>query len=187
MPTTSAEALADEDPSNDNKPVARAPKGLRVVLLQIGLMDLSLSIDNVIAAVGLAPKNAQRRSGMWPIYAGVLIAILALQQIAPHAMNLLKKYPILEPTAFVLIGYVGPADRRRGVSGDHRLADPPACLFQVRRHPDHHLDRAVLRSRWRGQADRQAVREMSVPVMRLITRIVAIILWPIARPLGMHQ
>ena len=44
---------------------------------------------------------------MWPIYTGVLIAILALQQIAPHAMNLLKKYPILEPTAFVLIGYVG--------------------------------------------------------------------------------
>ena len=44
---------------------------------------------------------------MWPIYAGVLIAILALQAIAPHAMNLLKKYPILEPTAFVLIGYVG--------------------------------------------------------------------------------
>ena len=44
---------------------------------------------------------------MWPIYTGVLIAILALQQIAPHAVNLLKKYPILEPTAFVLIGYVG--------------------------------------------------------------------------------
>ena len=27
------------------------------MLLQIGLMDLSLSIDNVIAAVGLAPKT----------------------------------------------------------------------------------------------------------------------------------
>src|SRR5688572_23448952 len=48
--------LADDDPSNDAAPVARAPKSLRIVLLQIGLMDLSLSIDNVIAAVGLAPK-----------------------------------------------------------------------------------------------------------------------------------
>ena len=52
------EALLDEDPGNDAAPVAahRAER-LRVVLLQIGLMDLSLSIDNVIAAVGLAPKT----------------------------------------------------------------------------------------------------------------------------------
>ena len=102
------EVLIDEDPSNDAAPVHRtAPQSLRVVLLQIGLMDLSLSIDNVIAAVGLAPKDPSGDPVMWPIYTGVLIAILALQQIAPHAMNLLKKYPILEPTAFVLIGYVG--------------------------------------------------------------------------------
>ena len=102
------EVLIDEDPSNDAAPIQRAaPRRLRVVLLQIGLMDLSLSIDNVIAAVGLAPKTPSGDPVMWPIYTGVLIAILALQQIAPHAMNLLKKYPILEPTAFVLIGYVG--------------------------------------------------------------------------------
>src|SRR5687768_17420639 len=103
-----AEVLVDEDPSNDAAPVKRTPvRGFRIVLLQIGLMDLSLSIDNVIAAVGLAPKNPDGNPVMWPIYAGVLIAILALQQIAPHAVNLLKKYPILEPTAFILIGYVG--------------------------------------------------------------------------------
>ena len=96
--------LVSEVPTPAGDPV---PQRLRVVLLQIGLMDLSLSIDNVIAAVGLAPKTHSGDPVMWPIYAGVLIAILALQQIAPHAVNLLKKYPILEPTAFVLIGYVG--------------------------------------------------------------------------------
>ena len=81
---------------------------LAAALLQIGLMDLSLSIDNVIAAVGLAPKDPLTKAPvMWPIYVGVLIAILALQAIAPHAMKLLKKYPILEPAAFILIGYVG--------------------------------------------------------------------------------
>ena len=83
-------------------------------------MDLSLSIDNVIAAVGLAPKTPSGDPVMWPIYVGVLIAILALQQIAPHAINLLKKYPILEPTAFVLIGYVGILlDLRRDLSPRH--------------------------------------------------------------------
>lgn len=77
-------------------------------LLQIGLMDLSLSIDNVIAAVALAPKDpATQLPVMWPIYTGVFIAILALQAIAPHAMKLLRKYPVLEPTAFILIGMVG--------------------------------------------------------------------------------
>ena len=76
-------------------------------LLQISIMDLSLSIDNVIAAVGLAGKNADGSPIMWPIYTGVAFAILALQAIAPHAVRLLKKYPVLEPTAFVLIGYVG--------------------------------------------------------------------------------
>ena len=86
---------------------SREAPGMQSSCMQIGLMDLSLSIDNVIAAVGLAPKNPNGDPVMWPIYAGVLIAILALQQIAPHAVNLLKKYPILEPTAFVLIGYVG--------------------------------------------------------------------------------
>lgn len=77
------------------------------VLLQISLMDLSLSIDNVIAAVGLAAKTPDGNPVMWPIYTGVAFAILALQAIAPHAVRLLKKYPVLEPTAFVLIGYVG--------------------------------------------------------------------------------
>ena len=77
-------------------------------LFQIGLMDLSLSMDNVIAAVGLAPKDPLTQVPvMWPIYTGVLIAILALQAIAPHALKLLRKYPVLEPTAFILIGFVG--------------------------------------------------------------------------------
>ncbi len=86
------------------KPVRSTLTG---ALFQISLMDLSLSIDNVIAAVGLAGKHPDGTPIMWPIYTGVAFAILALQAIAPHAVRLLKKYPVLEPTAFILIGYVG--------------------------------------------------------------------------------
>ena len=94
-----------DDDSGTPKVVAATLMG---ALLQIGLMDLSLSIDNVIAAVGLAPKDPLTDLPvMWPIYTGVFIAILALQAIAPHAMKLLRKYPVLEPTAFILIGLVG--------------------------------------------------------------------------------
>lgn len=179
--------LADDDPANDNKPVARAPKSLRVVLLQIGLMDLSLSIDNVIAAVGLAPKLPNGDPVMWPIYTGVLIAILALQQIAPHAMNLLKKYPILEPTAFVLIGYVGLL--LISEEAYHLFTGVPVHL------PAYFKFVGILIIIWIAlfyEADgavRRAVKplvKMSIPIMRGISRIVSIILWPIARPLGLH-
>jgi YkoY family integral membrane protein len=96
------------DPDEDGK-VRLVRASFAAVLLQIGFMDLSLSIDNIIAAVGLAPKDPASGlpSMMWPIYVGVGIAILALQAIAPHAVTLLKRYPVLEPAAFVLIGYVG--------------------------------------------------------------------------------
>ena len=100
--------LTRHDAHDESGKPLRVAATLVGALIQIGLMDLSLSIDNVIAAVSLAPKDPVTNDPiMWPIYAGVLIAILALQAIAPHALKLLKKYPILEPTAFILIGLVG--------------------------------------------------------------------------------
>jgi YkoY family integral membrane protein len=181
--------LVDEDQTNDATPVHRdKPRNMRIVLLQIGLMDLSLSIDNVIAAVGLAPKNPNGDPVMWPIYAGVLIAILALQQIAPHAMNLLKKYPILEPTAFVLIGYVGAL--LIGEEAYHLITGAPIHLPAYFKFVGILI---IIMIALFYEADNTVRRivtpivKISMPVMRLVTRIVNIILWPIARPLGLHQ
>jgi tellurite resistance protein TerC len=181
------ETLLDEDPSNDAKPVMRtAQRPLRVVLLQIGLMDLSLSIDNVIAAVGLAPKLDNGDPVMWPIYTGVLIAILALQQIAPHAMNLLKKYPILEPTAFILIGYVGVL--LVSEEAYHLITGAPVHL------PAYFKFVGILVIIWVAlfyEADGAVKRfvtpivRMSIPVMHVVTRVVAFILWPLERMLGL--
>ena len=123
---------------------------------------------------------------MWPIYAGVLIAILALQQIAPHAMNLLKKYPILEPTAFVLIGYVGVL--LISEEAYHLITGAPIHL------PAYSKFVGILIIIWVAlfyEADgavRRLVKpivKMSIPVMRAITRVVGIILWPLERPLAM--
>ena len=182
-----AEVLIDEDPGNDDAPVPLATeKNLRVALLQIGLMDLSLSIDNVIAAVGLAPKTPSGDPVMWPIYTGVLIAILALQQIAPHAVNLLKKYPILEPTAFVLIGYVGLL--LIGEEAYHLITGVPIHL------PPYFKFAGILVIIWIAlfyEADGAVRRivtpivKMSFPIMRVITIVVGVILWPLARLLRM--
>lgn len=181
------EQLADDDPANDTAPVTtRQPRTMRIVLLQIGLMDLSLSIDNVIAAVGLAPKLPNGDPVMWPIYTGVLIAILALQQIAPHAMNLLKKYPILEPTAFILIGYVGFL--LVGEEAYHLITGAPVHL------PAYFKFVGILIIIWVAlfyEADGAVKRlvtpivRMSIPMMRGISRIVSIILWPLERLIGL--
>jgi len=181
-----AHAVSDDDPKNDDVPV-RGIKSFRLALMQIGLMDLSLSIDNVIAAVGLAPKAPNGDPVMWPIYGGVLIAILALQQIAPHAMNLLKKYPILEPTAFVLIGYVGML--LIGEETYHLISGETVHL------PAYFKFAGILIIIWIAlfyEADGAVKRivkpfvKMAIPVMRLISLIVRTILYPIARPLGLH-
>ena len=171
----------DEDDSNEASGLAPvAPRQFRVVLLQIGLMDLSLSIDNVIAAVGLAPKTPSGDPVMWPIYAGVLVAILALQQIAPHAVNLLRKYPILEPTAFVLIGYVGILLIFE--ESYHLVTGAPVHL------PAYAKFVGILMIIWVAlfyEADggvRRVVKpivKLSLPVMRAVTEAVSIILWPL--------
>ncbi len=70
-------------------------------ITMISLMDLSLSVDNVVAAIALSPKE------LWPVYVGVTIGIIALRLIAGVAVKMITKYPVLEHTAFVLIGYVG--------------------------------------------------------------------------------
>jgi YkoY family integral membrane protein len=180
------EALLDEDGGNDRSPVAAAqPRQLRVVLLQIGLMDLSLSIDNVIAAVGLAPKTPSGDPVMWPIYTGVLIAILALQQIAPHAVNLLKKYPILEPTAFVLIGYVGILLITEEIY--HLIHGAPIHLPAYAKFVGILMIIMVALFYEADGAVRRVVKpivKLSIPVMRAVTQVVDVILWPLERLLA---
>jgi YkoY family integral membrane protein len=181
------EQLTDDDPGNDDVPVTRTTgRPFRVVLLQIGLMDLSLSIDNVIAAVGLAPRDPTGDPVMWPIYTGVLIAILALQQIAPHAVHLLKKYPVLEPTAFILIGYVGGI--LIGEEAYHLITGAPIHLPAYFKFVGILMIIIVALSYEADRTVRRVVTpivKLSVPVMRGITRVVGTILWPIERLLGL--
>lgn len=74
--------------------------GLVATILQIEVMDLTLSLDNVVAAVALDKR-------LWVICTGVFIGILALRFLAGMCIGLIKKFPILEKTAFLLIGFVG--------------------------------------------------------------------------------
>jgi len=70
-------------------------------ITMIALMDLSLSVDNVVAAVGLS------RDKMLYVYIGVTIGIITLRIVAGYAVKWIERFPILEHTAFLLVGYVG--------------------------------------------------------------------------------
>ena len=91
---------ADDDKTDAGGQVPLAAKGFWATVASIELMDLSLSVDNVVAAVAMSPK-------LWVVCLGVFIGILALRFVAGYCLKLLEKYPVLEHTAFLLIGYVG--------------------------------------------------------------------------------
>ena len=75
-------------------------KGFWATVASIELMDLSLGVDNVVAAVALSDE-------FWVVCTGVFIGILALRFVAGHCIKLIEKFPVLEHTAFLLIGFVG--------------------------------------------------------------------------------
>jgi len=75
-------------------------RGFFGTIAAIEIMDLSLSVDNVVAAVAMSPK-------LWVVCTGVFIGILALRFVAGACIKLIEKFPILEHTAFLLVGYVG--------------------------------------------------------------------------------
>jgi len=70
------------------------------VVTGILILDASLSVDNVVAAVAMTSK-------LWAVYVGVGISILALRFVAGYCIKLIERFPILESTAFLLVGFVG--------------------------------------------------------------------------------
>jgi tellurite resistance protein TerC len=75
-------------------------RGFWFTVAQIEIMDLSLSLDNVVAAVAL-----DRR--IWVICAGVFIGIACLRFVAGFCIRLIERHPVLKTTAFLLVGFVG--------------------------------------------------------------------------------
>lgn len=86
--------------SKSAEPSQMAQRGFFGTIAAIEIMDLSLSVDNVVAAVAMSPK-------LWVVCTGVFIGILALRFVAGACIRLIEKFPILEHTAFILVGYVG--------------------------------------------------------------------------------
>ena len=91
-----------ENEDNDHESGGRkAPPSFAKTIALIAFLDLSLSFDNVVAAVAFARDN------LILVYVGVTIGILTLRLVAGYCIKLLDKHPWLEHTAFLLVGFVG--------------------------------------------------------------------------------
>ena len=81
-----------------NKQVYERRESRRMV--EIEMMDLVFSIDNVFAAVAFTPN-------LWLICGGVFIGILAMRFATTKFVKVLEKNPILERVAYWVIGALG--------------------------------------------------------------------------------
>ncbi len=170
--TAEEEAEEDADVASDMTGTPVQPQVERTffsVVSGILILDASLSVDNVVAAVAMTPK-------LWVVYLGVGIGILTLRFVAGFAMRMIARFPILEETAFLLVGFVGillisemefefhlgPAGKFAGI-----VAIVATCLA-YERFP---LVRTIL----------GPIVKVMHPVMRLVAYAVGIVLWPIAK------
>jgi len=69
-------------------------------VLNVELMDLVFSLDNVVAAVSLSDK-------LWVVMAGVAIGILAMRFAAGLFSYVVEKEPVLKQAAYVLVLNIG--------------------------------------------------------------------------------
>lgn len=89
------------------------PRTFWSAVIAIQFLDLSLSLDNVIVAVGVAPGQ------LWIVYTGVFLGLLTLWLVATVSLKLVQKYPILQHAAFLLIGFVGIALLIESITHSH--------------------------------------------------------------------
>ncbi len=72
-------------------------------VIQVEWLDLTFSLDNIIATVALAPRPDQ----LWIVITGVCISILAMRFVAGLFLKLVDRFPILRTTAYVLVIFIG--------------------------------------------------------------------------------
>ncbi len=86
-------------------------KSFLATIAGIELMDLSLSLDNVVAAVGMVDNVREIPQDLHIVVVciGVFIGIAALRMVAGWCIGVIEKHPILGYTAFLLVGFVGLA------------------------------------------------------------------------------
>jgi YkoY family integral membrane protein len=70
------------------------------VVIQIEIMDIMFSIDSIAVALALSNKT-------WVLIAGAALGMLFMRMASGFFIKLIEKFPIVEKTAFVIVGLAG--------------------------------------------------------------------------------
>lgn len=172
--------VKDEDEGGDT---TRKVHGLIATILAIEFMDLSLSIDNVVAAVAMDKR-------LWVVCTGVFIGIIAMRFFAGLCIKLIESYPILAKTAFLLVGFVGAillVEISTEFAFDHNMIQSAIHIESTYKFIGILAivgitllyDRTIL-----GRALLEPIVSIGEPILKVLDMILGIVLWPILWPLG---
>ncbi|MFD1863542.1 TerC family protein [Planococcus sp. FY231025] len=98
------------------EPEATKGSGFWMTVLKVELADIAFAVDSMLAAVALAMTlphlGAMEIGGInggqfGVMLAGGIVGIIIMRFAAHKFVKLLEKYPQLETTAFVIVGWVG--------------------------------------------------------------------------------
>ena len=81
-------------------PTAEQKKAFWHTVLQVEIMDLMFSIDSVAVALAVSDNP-------WVLISGAFLGIVLMRIAAQTFVKLLVHFPILEKTAFVMVGVAG--------------------------------------------------------------------------------
>lgn len=83
---------------DSTKPLVK--QGFWLTVLNVELMDLAFSLDNVVAAISLSDQ-------IWVVMLGVAIGILVMRFAAGIFSHVVEKEPILKQAAYILVFNIG--------------------------------------------------------------------------------
>lgn len=77
--------------------------GFWATVFYVELTDVAFAVDSVLVAIAVE----KRPEKFWVVFTGAMIGVFALRWAAGMFLKLLKKYPILDHMAFILVGWAG--------------------------------------------------------------------------------
>jgi tellurite resistance protein TerC len=93
-------STADDEEGDSAAQAEAKQKTFWLTVLNVELMDLAFSLDNVVAAVSLSDK-------LWVVMLGVFIGILLMRFAAGLFSYVVEKLPILKKAAYILVFNIG--------------------------------------------------------------------------------
>lgn len=91
------------DHHSSERAIAPKKAGFWLTVLYVELTDLAFAIDSVLVAVATEPHPSK----VWVVYTGAMVGVIALRWAARAFLVLLKRYPVLEHVAYLLVGWAG--------------------------------------------------------------------------------